>query len=144
MCLMLKRSVIMLILSLVASLYCDLYLAAEILQSNRILQNVQLPNSDIRCNSLYTVRCLWVVNNSLLHIWHGHGKSSRSSQKCSQGIGLQWPEQLRVTETFVQGRDVFAVLPTGYGKSLCYACLPIVFDKLLATGGAWADGSIVR
>ena len=23
-----------------------------------------------------------------------------------------------------------AVLPTGYGKSLCYACLPIVFDQL--------------
>ena len=42
-------------------------------------------------------------------------------------------EQLRVVEAFVE-RDVFAVLPTGYGKSLCYACLPIVFDKLLATG----------
>lgn len=44
-------------------------------------------------------------------------------------------EQLRVVEAFVEGRDVFAVLPTGYGKSLCYACLPIVFDKLLATWG---------
>ena len=51
-------------------------------------------------------------------------------------------EQLRVVEAFVEGRDVFAVLPTGYGKSLsalCYACLPIVFNKLLATeGGGWA------
>ena len=47
-------------------------------------------------------------------------------------------EQLRVVEAFVEGRDVFAVLPTGYGKSLsalCYACLPIVFNKLLATEG---------
>ena len=44
-------------------------------------------------------------------------------------------EQLRVVEAFVEGRDVFAVLPTGYGKrlALCYACLPIVFNKLLAT-----------
>ena len=31
-------------------------------------------------------------------------------------------EQLRVVEAFVQGRDVFAILPTGYGKNLCYGC----------------------
>ena len=51
------------------------------------------------------------------------------------------PEQLKVVETFVKGRDVFAVLPTDYGKSLCYGCLPIVFDKLLGKGGD--DCSIV-
>ena len=28
------------------------------------------------------------------------------------------PEQLEVVETFVKGRDLLAVLPTGYGKSL--------------------------
>ena len=39
-------------------------------------------------------------------------------------------EQLKVVTGIVEGRDVFAVLPTGYGKSLCYACLPIVFDQL--------------
>ena len=31
---------------------------------------------------------------------------------------------------FVNGRDMFAVLPTGYGKTLCYACLPLIFDEL--------------
>ena len=35
------------------------------------------------------------------------------------------PEQLDVVEAFVKGRDVFAVLPTGYGKSLCFGCLPL-------------------
>ena len=44
-------------------------------------------------------------------------------------------EQLVVVETFVKGSDVFAVLPTGFEKSLCFACLPIVFDKLLGSVG---------
>ena len=33
------------------------------------------------------------------------------------------PELLDVVEAFVKGRDVFAVLPTGYGKSLCFGSL---------------------
>lgn len=41
------------------------------------------------------------------------------------------PEQLEVVLQFVKGRDVFAVLPTGFGKSLCYACLPSTFDRVL-------------
>ena len=39
--------------------------------------------------------------------------------------------QLKVITAFVASQDVFAVLPTGYGKSLCcYACLPLLFDHL--------------
>ena len=48
---------------------------------------------------------------------------------------LGYPEmkdlQVKVVVDFVCGRDVFAVLPTGYGKSLCYACLPGVFAQVL-------------
>ena len=40
------------------------------------------------------------------------------------------PEQLKVIMEFVCGKDVFAVLPTGFGKTLCYVCLPLVFDEL--------------
>ena len=42
-------------------------------------------------------------------------------------------EQLDVAVAFFEGRDVFAIIPTGYGKSLCYAyaCLPVAFDKIL-------------
>ena len=38
--------------------------------------------------------------------------------------------QMAVIVSFVMGRDVFGILPTGYGKSLCYQCLPLIFDKL--------------
>ena len=34
--------------------------------------------------------------------------------------------QLEVVLAIATGQDVFGVLPTGYGKSLCYACLPIL------------------
>ena len=49
--------------------------------------------------------------------------------------------QVDVILALVTGNDVFAVLPTGYGKSLCYACLPILFDCLL--GLQQGDHSIV-
>jgi len=32
---------------------------------------------------------------------------------------------------FVSGKDVFIVLPTGYGKSIIYAILPLLFDHML-------------
>ena len=41
------------------------------------------------------------------------------------------PEQLEVAASFIEGRDVFSVLPTGFGKSLCYACLPLAFDQFM-------------
>ena len=34
------------------------------------------------------------------------------------------PEQEKVVRSFVSGRDVFLSLPTGSGKSLCFAALP--------------------
>ena len=39
--------------------------------------------------------------------------------------------QFQIIESFVKGHDVFGVLPTGYGKSFCYAGLPIILDRIL-------------
>ena len=39
-------------------------------------------------------------------------------------------EQREAIHAFTSGKDVFVALPTGYGKSYCYALLPLVFDKL--------------
>ena len=38
-------------------------------------------------------------------------------------------DQHRVVAGIVGGTDVFAVLPKGCRNSLCYACLPLVFDQ---------------
>ena len=37
-------------------------------------------------------------------------------------------EQLRVVKAFIQGRDVFAILRTGYGKNLCYGCFHLCLN----------------
>ena len=46
-------------------------------------------------------------------------------------LGFQLkPKQIAAVKAFVEGKDVFVSLPTGYGKSIIYAILPIVYDKI--------------
>ena len=42
-------------------------------------------------------------------------------------------EQFRTVRDVLSGLDTFVSLPTGYGKSLCYAILPWAFDELRNT-----------
>ena len=44
------------------------------------------------------------------------------------GISCLKPKQELAIRSFVAGRDVFVSLPTGYGKSACYGCLPSVYN----------------
>jgi ATP-dependent DNA helicase RecQ len=37
-------------------------------------------------------------------------------------------EQKICIEEFIKGRDVFVILPTGFGKTVCYACAPLAYD----------------
>ena len=49
------------------------------------------------------------------------------------GVQSLKEKQKEAILTFLSGRDTFMVLPTGYGKSLIYAMLPLVFDKIKGT-----------
>ena len=40
------------------------------------------------------------------------------------------PEQEKAVRSFVSGRDVFLSLPTGSGKSICFAVLLWIFNEL--------------
>ena len=48
----------------------------------------------------------------------------------SLGIKELKPLQEEVIFKFIQG------LPTGFGKSFCYGCLPLVYDSLKAETGS--------
>ena len=49
----------------------------------------------------------------------------------SLGYSSLWQHQKNVVTDFVAGNDVFDILSTGYGKSLCFACLPGTCNKRL-------------
>ena len=46
------------------------------------------------------------------------------------GYGHPYSDQENAVMQFVLGRDVFLSLPTGYGKSFSYCCLPLIFDMI--------------
>ena len=46
------------------------------------------------------------------------------------------PQQVEIITNCLQGRDVFGILPTGFGKSICFQCLPICFNQLKGCTGS--------
>ena len=52
--------------------------------------------------------------------------------ECARAYGLILEDKQieAILSSFVQGYDTFVSLPTGYGKSMIYALLPSVFDKI--------------
>ena len=49
--------------------------------------------------------------------------------ECNMSIQLK-SKQREAIETFVRGSDMFVSLPTGFGKSLCFVLLPLIYDTL--------------
>ena len=63
-------------------------------------------------------------------------KEKAIDSACSTvGIASLKAKQWEAITRFVGGEDVFICLPTGFGKSLCYALLPLVFDYLRGSAG---------
>ena len=56
----------------------------------------------------------------------------RKLESAAKAIGITElkDEQRKVVLSFVRGNDVFVSLPTGYGKSVCFAVLPFLFDRI--------------
>ena len=61
-----------------------------------------------------------------------------------QKLGYDEPtdEQKHILQAFLAGKDVFACLPTGSGKSLCYAALPSAFEYLRSKSKENLQGQI--
>ena len=51
---------------------------------------------------------------------------------CRMGNQGVKSKQLEAVKSFVSGKDTFVALPTGYGKSIILAILPLFFNFLLA------------
>ena len=55
-----------------------------------------------------------------------------AATKAAQQVGhtSMTSKQLQAVAGILRSHDTFVVVPTGYGRTLCYACLPLVFDQL--------------
>ena len=52
-------------------------------------------------------------------------------QESAEHLGFKLKNEQKIAVcSFVRGSNIFVSLPTGFGKSLIYAILPIVYDRI--------------
>ena len=84
---------------------------------------------------------MWTCDGNCKHYRNRSVREAARSLARELGYRDLKSEKLKVVETFIKWRDrAYIILPWLF-QSLCYECLPIVFDTLLGTGGE--DSSIV-
>ena len=71
------------------------------------------------------------IIDNIDYVTCGDIKAAATHAAQKLGYRVLKDQQLEGIVGFVSGHDVFGVLPTGFGKSLCYACLPGLYDQLL-------------
>lgn len=59
-----------------------------------------------------------------------------------QGLALKFEQKQALRASFNRN-DVFIWLPTGFGKSICFECLPFLFDHKLGRTGARSSRSTI-
>ena len=61
-----------------------------------------------------------------------HREFASVLDKVAKEIGIENlnPKQREAIKTFIAGRNLIVTLPTGYGKSIVYAIMPTVCDKI--------------
>ena len=75
--------------------------------------------------SAYALIICWVVKRRIRldGVFIG---SFRGNKK--NGLEIVEPKQIESIQSFASEKDTFVALPTGYGKSVIFAILPLLFD----------------
>ena len=99
----------------------------------------QNSGAPIRLLYLQLMHSFWFSNFArVLNSQSSRDMASQADEMVSQDLEqvffqMGWPsvkpEQAEVVKTILK-RDVFVILPTGFGKSACYQCLPLLHQKL--------------
>ena len=77
-----------------------------------------------------------VLENPQLQAWTRRSGELANTAAKTMGFTKPKPKQEEVVVNFLEDKKVFAVLPTGYRKRLCYMCLPAAYDLLNKTEGS--------
>ena len=73
---------------------------------------------------------------SLGEIWEEKLEAAVENAAKAIGIFGLKEEQKMVVCSLVSRNDIFVSLPTGHGKSICFARLPLVFDRVRGDTGS--------